>query len=434
MLKRIYLGWFIVLVLCLTPVVLWIQSPAFAPRFGSFSDGMADLGRIFGLVGVAMFSINLILSAHLHFVEKLFNGLNKVYIKHAFFGKTAVILVLLHPLFLLARYSGGTFSGAINFLSFGPFWPKTWGQISLIIFIALIVLTLYLRPKYNIWKWTHKFMGLAFFFASMHVWLIPSDVARYMPLRVYVLSLAGIGLTAYLYHTLLGWLLIRKFKYRVINVVALNNNIFEVNMEPVNKPMQFTPGQFIFINFLDKNIGGESHPFSITSGINDKKFSILVKNLGDHTGKMGGILPGTIAKIEGPFGAFNYKNSKYKDQIWIAGGIGIAPFISMAKSLKKEDGYNIDLYYCVKNEAEAVHLNLLECISGALSNTFKVIPFYSEQGFRIDAEIVQKTSGRLSSNNDIFLCAPPAMIKALKDQFAAKGVSRKLMHSEEFNF
>jgi len=51
-----------------------------------------------------------------------------------------------------------------------------------------------------------------------------------------------------------------------------------------------------------------------------------------------------------------------------------------------------------------------------------------------NAEAIKKTSGRLSSNNDIFICAPPAMIKALKEQFVAKGISKKRLHSEEFNF
>jgi predicted ferric reductase len=150
--------------------------------------------------------------------------------------------------------------------------------------------------------------------------------------------------------------------------------------------------------------------------------------------KMKELLPGTIAKIEGPFGVFDYKSAKNKSQIWIAGGIGIAPFISMARSLSAKDGYKIDLYYCVKNEIEAVYLGLLQNISMSLSNDLRIFTVYSDEGNRIDAEFVQKTSGKLSSKTDIFLCAPPAMIHALKEQFIFKGVSKNLMHSEEFNF
>lgn len=432
--KRIYFGWFIVLVFCLVPVVLWMQAPSFTPRFSDFTTGMANIGQLLGLIGSAMFAISLLLSARFHFLDKIFNGLDKVYAKHNQLGQLAFIMLLLHPLFLLPKYSGGLFSGAAEFLWVGSYWPKNWGIISLYSLIALIILTIFLRPKYNIWKWTHKFMGIAFFLASLHIWLIPSDTSRYMPLRIYMLSLAGIGLIAFIYHTMLGWLLIRRFKYRVTNVLVLNDYIYEINMEPMGKPVSFTPGQFIFINFLDKNISSESHPFSITSGPNETRLSIMIKNSGDYTSKIGSILPGTVAKIEGPFGAFNYRKAKNKDQIWIAGGIGVTPFISMARSLKKEDGFNIDLYYCVRSENDAVYLGLLESISAALSNTFKVFPFYSEDGVRIDAETIQKTSGRLSNNNDIFLCTSVGMIKSLGAQFKAKGIGKNLIHSEEFNF
>lgn len=434
MFKREYFSWFIVLMLCFAPVIFWFQAPTFIPRFSDLTTSMANIGQILGLIGSAMFAISLLLSARLHFLDKIFGGLDKVYYCHNQLSQLAFIMLLLHPLFLLPKYSGGTFSGAANFLWIGSYWPKNWGVISLYFLIVLIVLTLFLRPKYNIWKWTHKFMGLAFFLASLHVWLIPSDVARYMPLRVYMLSLAGIGLIAFVYRTLLGWLLIKKYKYKVINVLALNDSIYEINMEPIGGPMYFTPGQFIFIHFLGKNISEESHPFSVTSSPNENKLSIIVKNSGDYTSKISSILPGTIAKIEGPFGAFNFKKAKNKNQIWIAGGIGITPFMSMAKSIKKEDGYNIDLYYCVRNEGDAVYLGLLENISAALSSTFKVFPFYSADGIRIDAEFIQKTSGRLSNNNDIFICATPNAIESLTEQFRAKGISKKLIHSEVFDF
>jgi len=427
-----YSGIIIILILALVPVVLWFRLPV--ERFVSLSDGLADVGRLAGLVGATKACFIYILSSHLKILEKFFNGLNKVYIKHALVGKIAVSLLILHPLFLLGRYASGSFSGALNFLSIGSFLPKTYGQISLYILVALIILTLYLRPKYNIWKITHKFMGLAFFLASLHIYFIPSDVARNMPLRVYMLGLAGLGITAFLYHTVFGWLLIKKYKYKVVEVKTLNSNIFEINMEPVGEKLGFKPGQFVFIKFLDKKVGSEGHPFSMISVPADNTLSLLVKNLGDHTMKMKELLPGTIAKIEGPFGVFDYKSAKNKSQIWIAGGIGIAPFISMARSLSAKDGYKIDLYYCVKNENDAVYLGLLQNISMSLSNDLRIFTVYSDEGNRIDAEFVQKTSGKLSSKTDIFLCAPPAMIHALKEQFIFKGVSKNLMHSEEFNF
>ena len=427
-------GWIIILLLSFFPAFLWWQAPSFAPRFGDFTGAMTSIGQLLGLIGAVMFALNLILSARFHFLEKYFGGLDGVYAKHNVLGQVAFIFLLFHPLFLLARYSAGSFAGAASFLSIGSYWPRNLGTLSLALMLVLIVLTLYLRPKYNIWKWTHKFLGFAFFMASMHVWLIPSDVSRYMPLRWYVLGISVIGLLAFAYRTLFGWLLVKKFKYTVLGVRALSDSITEITMRPVSERMIFTPGQFIFVSFSGKTIGGESHPFSITSGPDDQNISIIAKSLGDYTAKLSALLPGTPAKIEGPFGNFSYKNAKNKDQIWIAGGIGVTPFISMAKSLKIEDGYNIDLYYCVKNESEAVYLDLLKNISASLNGKFKVIPYYTDKEVRITADIIQKTTGRLTMNNDIFLCAPPAMIESLRKQFLFKKVKRKLIHSEEFSF
>lgn len=205
-------------------------------------------------------------------------------------------------------------------------------------------------------------------------------------------------------------------------------------MKPEGERMKFTAGQFIFVSFLDKNIGAESHPFSITSGENEKSLAIAVKNLGDYTTNLSNLKIGSYALIEGPFGLFSYKNAEHKNQIWIAGGIGITPFLSMAKSLKFEENYNIDLYYCVKNKTEAVFADMLQEISASFNNALKVINFCSEErGYRISAKTIKENSGSLK-DKDIFLCAPPMMIQSLKKQFIAMGIDKEFIHSEEFSF
>ncbi len=430
-LRRGIFGWIVVLAICFTPVVLWFMVPV--QRFADFTGGMANVGQLLALVGSAMFAMDLILSARFRFIDKIFFGLDKVYLSHEWLGQWALIFLLFHPLFLIPKYSAGL-AGAASFLWIGSYWPKNWGVISLGLLILLIIFTLYLRPKYNIWKWTHKFMGFAFFLASLHIWFIPSDTSVYLPLRVYMLSLAGIALLSFAYYVLFNKILVSKYKYIVSAKNLLNGSAVEIIMEPKDRPMKFASGQFMFVSFSDKATGGESHPFSITSGEGEGRVGFIAKILGDYTERLRNVSVGSEAKIEGPFGAFSYKKSKYKNQIWVAGGIGITPFLSMAKSLKKEDGYKIDLYYCVKNETEAVYLNLLRNISMFLNNDFRVFTVYSEEGVRIDADYIQKTSGRLSVGNDIFLCAPLVMIEALRKQFAAKGIPKGLIHSEEFNF
>ncbi|MDO8668666.1 MAG: ferric reductase-like transmembrane domain-containing protein [Candidatus Buchananbacteria bacterium] len=421
--------WLAIVILSLVPALLWLLSPSLLPRLGSLRAVMSDLGQLAGLIGMALFSFSLILSARFRFLDKYFKGLNNVYAKHSLIGQVAFVLLLFHPLLLLFKYAGGSFSGAMLFLSLSSNWPKNWGWLALVLMISLIVLTLYLKPKYNIWKWTHKFLGLSFFFASLHVFLIPSDVSRYAPLRFYMLSLSFLALAVFAYRTLFGKYLIKKYKYTVSAVKSLNDNVLEVIMKPQGRKLDFNPGQFIFVSFLDSKVGQESHPFSISSGPSDGELKITAKVLGDYTEKLANLSPGTTAEVEGPFGFFSHKNSIYNNQIWIAGGIGITPFLSMAKSLLDNSDYSIDLFYCLKNESESVYLDWLKNINPKL----RVHLFCYDKSGYINIDIINNIAGSLSEK-DIFICAPPVMIGSLKKQFIGRGIDKKLIHSEEFNF
>jgi predicted ferric reductase len=427
-------GWFLVLILALLPVVLWLLSPALTPRFSSFSVGMSNMGQILGLVGAAMFAINLMLSTRLHFIEKLFFGLNRVYYRHSHLGQIAFMLLLFHSLLLIPKYSGGSFYRAALFLLPSNNLAINFGWFALVGMILLIVITLFVPIKYNFWKVTHKFFGLFFFLASLHIWLIPSDVARFLPLRIYMVGISLIGLCAYIYYSLLGKLFVKKLRFVVKAVNPLGDSVVNIIMEPVEKKLQFNPGQFVFVSFKGKWISRESHPFSITSSPDDENISITTKKLGDYTNNLNNLLIGTEVFVEGPYGFFSHTNTKNNKQIWIAGGIGITPFISMAKSLKPSDNYNIELYYCLKNESEAVYLDELQKISMNLQGEFKIIPHYSDLKGFISADVIEKESSNQLKNKDIFICAPPKMISSLKLQFLTKGISKKLIFSEEFSF
>jgi len=421
--------WWAILILSLVPVGLWLMAPTSSPRFNNLTNVVFSLGQLAGLIGLALFGFNLILSARFKFLDKYFKGLNNVYNKHSLLGKVAFILLLLHPMLLVFKYAGGSFWGAIYFFSLSSDWPKNFGSLALILMTLLIVLTLYLRPKYHIWKWTHKFMGLAFYLGAMHAFLIPSDVSRYAPLKFYMLGLTSLALLIYIYRTVFGKYLIKKYEYIVENVTALNDNIWEINMKPQNQKLEFIAGQFIFVSFLDNKIGKESHPFTISSSPDESNLKITVKALGDYTNKLANLTIGTRVQIEGPFGFFHYQNSIYKNQIWVAGGIGITPFLSMVKSLKVNDNYNIDLFYCLKNYKESIYLDLLQSLEPKL----KLHLFcYDKDGY-LNIETIKNISGTLAEK-DIFICSPPQMIESFKKQFIGQGVDKKLIHSEEFNF
>lgn len=426
-------GWFVVLGLSIFPIFLWLIYPTPFPRFSSLTLVMASIGQILGLVGTAMFAISLILSARFRFLEKYLHGLNMVYVRHNQLGQISFILLLFHPLFLIPKYAGGSMYYAAVFLVPAGNWPLNWGLFSLAIMILLIVLTLYLRPRYDLWRWTHKFLGFSFFLAAIHFWLIPSDMTRYMPLQTYILGLSFLGMLVFTYKTIFGKFLVKRFKYVITEVLPLNKSVVKITLEPVEEQMKFNAGQFVFMSFIDSNLSTEEHPFSVASSPDEKGLVIIAKDLGDFTRDLAKLAVGSWALIEGPFGVFSYKNAEFKDQIWISGGIGITPFLSMAKSLKLEENYNIDLYYCLNSKCEAILLDQLDQISISLKNSFRAIPFCADKVGFINADVIEEISSSLDYK-DIFFCAPPPMIKSLRTQFAKRGIDENLLHSEDFNF
>lgn len=420
----------IVIILSLIPVVIWGFMVPFADRFADLNSITTSLGQILGLVGMALFAINLILAGRFKWLDRHFRGLDKVYANHSKIGAISFSMLLFHPLMLVVKYLAlSTNMAALFFVPFTNM-PITWGIVSLFLMIVLLSITFYFKFKYNIWKMSHKFMVVAFVFGVIHTFIISSDVSRNMFLRYYILSLAVSGIIIISRKVILEMLSLNRFKYKVKKLIQLNKDIIEIEMEALNKKMLYTPGQFSFFNFLSMGVSSESHPFSISSSINEETLKITVKNLGDFTSGLNNLRIGDEVLIDGPYGNFSYENVTNKTQIWVAGGIGITPFYSMAQSLKGE--YKVDFYYSVKDISESVYVKELQKISSINQNFKFNLWCTNEEGF-INASVIANLSGGIYGK-DIFFCGPPMLMKSLKEQFISLGADINNIHYEDFSF
>ncbi len=412
------------------------------------ASGAAKIG---GTVGFVLYAINLLLSVRRRWLERFFSGLNRVYIAHHLTGGIALILLTLHPLFLSIRYielhslitlqdaARALLPRAINFGSdFHVVQQQVAvdnGFIGFTGMVTLLVITFFINLPYRVWLFTHKFLGPAFFFAALHVIFISSDVSRNPFLKVYLTLWAIIGLAAFSYRTLFGSIFVRRYPMQVIKIEMLTPDVIALDMQAIEDKMPFNAGQFVFVRFnwqKKRGILPEFHPFSIASCPEEGVFRLISKAVGDHTKAMLNIQKGCVAEVEGAFGRFMYHRFNTNDQVWIAGGIGITPFIGMAKSLKP-DSPKVHLFYSVINKNELVGSDTFASLVPKLSNKFTYTPFVTSETKKfITADYLAEAVGDLT-NKEFFICGPPPMMKSLKQQLRAKGVKRINIHSEEFS-
>lgn len=217
-------------------------------------------------------------------------------------------------------------------------------------------------------------------------------------------------------------------------VHVFDGNVTGIALTPVGHRMSYKPGQFVFMSFPNSARSGlnkEVHPFSIASSPDEGQLRIDAKALGDYTANLKYLKVGDIAEIEGAYGKFTFTRFGNRPQIWVAGGIGVTPFLSMARTYNDQHP-PVDMIYSVVHKTELLEAGNLSYHLPAAHPRFRFFPYVAdnEDGF-LTADKIEHMCGGLQ-DKEIFICGPPPMMKSLKKQLIAKGVPKIRIHTEEF--
>ena len=440
---------------CLVPVLLWAQATPPGLRFGDAQATLRSIAILCGLAGITAFACNLVLGGRIAVIEPFFGGLDRMYRIHHKIGVVAFNLLLGHGLLMLASAATDSPGAALRLLAPSPNWTVTLGALALLGMVVVMLATLYAHLNHEVFLWVHRFFGGVFALGALHAFRTPGIKALTPALTVYLGVFVAAGVLAYAYRSLFGELFVRRRHYRVADINRRGGEVAELTLEPSESGLPFTPGQFVFLTFESRSMsewfrpfsreasGGSElvslrtgavrkqfHPFSITSSPEGRELQVAIKASGDYTAALEHLEVGDQAWIEGPYGTFSYRHVPSRRQVWIAGGIGVTPFLSMARSLS--DGYEIDFYYAAKTRAQAYFLDDFEELARMRPGlTLTAFP-EDEAGF-VTAEEVERRAGGLA-DVDILMCGPKPMTDALEAQFRKRGVPRSRIHYEEFGF
>ncbi len=420
--------------------VLWLVARPAGEPAGSY------LGQFLGSESILLLSIGLVLISTLPWVEEWFDGIDRAAIWHR---RVAIAgLILLAPHILLSSSPHGTSLGgplgavgAIGLTVLAvwailPRWQsvapsplrglvRAWRDLPVMRDVRRVF------GDYDRWRALHRTTGLFVAAGFVHGVLDGTPFPDAPVLRWSYVAVGAVGIGVYLYRELLSRFLLSLHDYEVDTVREIDDGLVEVALRPIGRKVEFVPGQFAMV-YLEAKDGWHRHPFTISSAPHEDVLRVTVKALGDYTSRLQELLEhGMPAVIGGPHGRFNHRKGT-DQQVWIAAGVGVAPFLSWLRAL---DGghlpYRVDFFYTADGDApfaeeirqiadrqESLHVHMIDTsVTG-----------------RLTPEHVLHVAVGDPNELSVFMCGPQGMLRSFQTQLRRAGVSSRRIHREYFDW
>lgn len=227
-------------------------------------------------------------------------------------------------------------------------------------------------------------------------------------------------------------------KYRS-EIVAIHNpfeGIYTLEFVSLDRPFKYLPGQFLHVA-IDEDYDGtgqwpESRCFSIQSNPDEKTLRVTYAVKGEFTGQMEKQLKvGSEVWLKLPYGDL-FQQPHLKDSaVFIAGGTGITPFLSLFTHRSFDEYVNPKIYLGFKNSNFNIYAPELEAI-GRVNTSFSQANlkiFYQDVDGIIDIEQIFQENGVRAT---YIISGPPAMIKAFKGTLIEKGVASNAVLTDDW--
>jgi ferredoxin-NADP reductase len=194
--------------------------------------------------------------------------------------------------------------------------------------------------------------------------------------------------------------------------------------------MPIAGGQFIQLRILRRGLWWQAHPYSVSALPDGRFLRITVKDLGDHSGALARLEPGTRVAIEGPYGAFTADARGSDRVVMIGAGVGVTPLRALLEDLPA----NVDTVLLTRaHDEQSLVLRdelrtLIKLRGGRLHELL---------GARRDTQISSRSLGELIpdiARRDIYICGPTGFTATVLRAVRAHGVPAERIHHEAFAF
>jgi len=215
-------------------------------------------------------------------------------------------------------------------------------------------------------------------------------------------------------------MIIKKYPAEVVHIENKVEGIYTVELKSLSVPFKYQPGQFLHLALDEYDPSGqwpESRCFSIQSAPGEELIRITYAIKGKFTSRMQQELkPGKQVTMKLPYGDLFIQMHNKVNTVFIAGGTGITPFLSLFSHVSFNEYTSPRIYLGFRSREYNIYHNELYL---SLNSSKFVKSFYEDIDGRLDIHKIFSENG---IGSDYFISGPPVMIKSFKQALITNGV------------
>ena len=404
--------------------------------WNSVYNVVISISRISALLGSYLALVGLVLVARMPWIEKSV-GHDRLVIWHRKLGPYSMYLVSFHVLFVILGYAGNDRV---------PMGVELWRMIFRypwmlpafvgFLFFAAAGITSYKKVRknmsYETWWTIHLYTYLAIALAFMHQVLTgPMFIGHPLNKLYWELLYIYSALVLLMYRFVIPNVRSLRHGVKVEQIVHEGPGVYSIIMKgrSLNK-LDAHGGQFFGWRFLTKGQWWISHPYSLSAAPTDKYLRVTVKDLGDQSGVIKDIKPGTRVFFEGPYGTFVASRASKGHVVLVGGGVGITPLRALLEEF--DVSKEIDVIFRASKAEDLVlrhELDELAKMRGARVHYLV--------GSRNEHPMSAKYISALIPafrDADVYVCGPTPLVEAVKEAAKTVGIPKNRFHDEAFEF
>ena len=428
-------------------VALWVArgEPAQLSSLAGFLDAT---GRLAGMLGSSLLLCQVFLMARVPWVERAW-GQDELTRIHRLVGFTSFNLIVAHVVLITLGYAAdsqrrlwGTVADLV--LDYPGMLLAVAGTAALCLVVVTSLRAARRRLRYESWHLVHLYGYLGAGLALPHQLWTGSDFLTSRTATVFWWGLyAGCAAAVLVYRVARPAWNAWRHPLWVSDVRDEGPSATSVTVSgPGVARLGARGGQFFLWRFVDGPGWTRANPYSLSARPTAQSMTFTAARVGDGSGRLPTLRPGTRVFVEGPFGRMHAGARTRRKALLLGAGIGVTPLKALLEDLPAEPG-DVTLVHRVSRREDLVLADEIDALARERGARYLLA-----EGHRVpdrtswlpqwaahltDDEGLRQVCPDVTER-DIYVCGPPPWIDAVIDAARAAGVPAGQIHAERFQY